>query len=222
MEENKTGEIKARTYDMSGLRLCLYGLIITVININIQGFDIFPDVIGYIMVIIGLGRIEQYEEKFGQAKRIAYILTVLAAINIYKPQTQDPSVVAGPLQANSVTFSAGIFGNIPWLATLLMFLGMAANLVFLYAMCMGMKNLLIRTGDETLAGVCDNRWTLLLISQIGLSASILLAFVSFPLIITAAMAFVIFAFVAMILFLLLINHTYRSIEGKEEIWWRIE
>lgn len=216
MEEYKTGEIKAQAYDMSGLRLCLYGLIITVININIQGFDIFPDVIGYIMVIIGLGKIAPYEEKFDLARRISYILTVLAAINIVKPQTQAPSVVAGPLQANSVTYSAGIFGNVPWLATLLMFVGMAASIAFAYSMCMGMRNLLIRTGDEALAGVCENRWKLLLISQLGLTASMLLAFVSFPLIITVAMAFAIFAFIAMILFLLLINHAYRSIDGKEE------
>lgn len=46
MEENKPGEIKTRIYDMSGLRLCLYGLIITVINISIQGFDIFLQTTG--------------------------------------------------------------------------------------------------------------------------------------------------------------------------------
>lgn len=216
MEENKTGEIKTRVYNMSGLRLCLYGLIITVININIQGFDIFPDVIGYIMVVIGLGKIVKYEEKFDLARKVAYILTVLSAINIVKPQAQDPSVVAGPMQMNNVTYSAGIFGNIPWLATLLMFVGMAASIAFAYAMCMGMKNLLIRTGDEYLAGVCESRWKLLLISQVGLTASMLLSMLAFPLIITVALAFAIFAFIAMILFLLLINHAYRSIDGKEE------
>ena len=216
MEENKTGEIKARFYDMSGLRLCLYGLILTVININIQGFDIFPDVIGYIMVVIGLGKIVKYEDKFDLARKVAYILTVLSAINIVKPQAQDPSVVAGPMQMNTVTYSAGIFGNIPWLATLLMFVGMAASIAFAYAMCMGMKNLLIRTGDEYLAGVCESRWKLLLISQVGLTASMLLSMLAFPLIITVALAFAIFAFIAMILFLLLINHAYRSIDGEEE------
>ncbi len=214
MEENKTGEIKARTYDMSGLRLCLFGLIITVININIQGFDIFPDVIGYIMVIIGLGKIEQYEEKFGQAKRISFILAVLAAINIVKPQSQDVSGSGNLLQTTNVTFSAGIFGNIPWLATLLMLVGIAANLVFLYAMCMGMKNILIRTGDEGLAGICEDRWKLILISQIGVAASMLLALALGPVGVIITIAFVIFAFIAMILFLLLINHAYRSIDGK--------
>lgn len=218
MEESKTGEIKSRVYDMSGLRLCLYGLILTVININIQGFDIFPDVVGYIMAIIGLGKVATYEEKFDLARRIASILTILAAINIIKPQNQDPSVSAGALQMNSVNYSAGIFGNIPWLATLLMLAGMAASIAFAYAMCMGMKNLLIRTGDEALARICQDRWKLLLISQIGLTASMLLALTGFPLIIAATIAFAIFAFISMILFLLLINHAYRSIEGKEQLY----
>jgi heme A synthase len=81
---------------------------------------------------------------------------------------------------------------------------------------MGMKNILIRTGDEALARVCEDRWKLLLISQIGLAASMLLALVPFPLVMTVAIAFAIFAFIAMILFLLLINHAYRSIDGKEQ------
>jgi hypothetical protein len=217
MEENKAGEIKTRVYDMSGLRLCLYGLILTVININIQGFDIFPDVIGYILVIVGLGKIEAYEANFNLAKRIAYILTVLAAINIIKPQNQDVSGSGNLLQTANVTFSAGIFGNVPWLALLFMLVGMAASITFAYAMCMGMKNLLTRIGDETLAGICQDRWKLLLISQVGLTASMLIAMAlgSFGIIIT--IAFAIFAFIAMILFLLLINHTCRSIEGTEEL-----
>jgi hypothetical protein len=216
MEENRTEEIKAQIYEMSGLRLCLYGLIITVININIQGFDIFPDVVGYILVVVGLGKIERYEEKFNLAKRVAYLQIVLAAVNIVKPQNQDISNSGEFLQTTNVSFSAGIFGNNPWLATLLALAGMAAGIAFAYAMCMGMKNILIRTGDEALARVCEDRWKLLLISQIGLAASMLLALVPFPLAMTVAIAFAIFAFIAMILFLLLINHAYRSIDGKEQ------
>lgn len=213
MEEDKTSDIKTRIFDMSGLRLALYGLIITVININIQGFDIFPDVIGYILVIAGLGRIESYEANFNLAKKAAYILTVLAAINIYKPQ--ELSGAGSVLQPTGITFSAGIFGIIPWLALLLMIAGTAANLAFTYTMCMGMKNLLIRTGDETLAGVCEGRWKLILIAQVGLAASMLLAFLLGSIGIMITVVFAIFAFIAMILFLLMINHTYRSVNGKQ-------
>lgn len=201
---------------MSGLRLCLYGLIITLININIQGFDIFPDVIGYILVVVGLGKIEQYEDNFKLAKRVALIQTVLAAINIVKPQNQDVSASNGFFQTANVSFSAGIFGNIPWLAILLALIGTVVSIVFAYAMCMGMKNLLIRTGDEILAGTCEDRWKLLLISQVGLVVSMLLALALGSIGIIISIVFAIFAFVAMILFLLLINHAYRSIDGKEQ------
>ena len=202
MEENK---IIVNKYDMSGLRLVFWGLIITAINIRIQGFDIFPDVVGYIMVIVGLGRIEKCEGNFTSAKIMAYVLTAISLVNIY----QAPS--------GSVNFSAGIFGAIPWLAALLMIAGMLANIAFAYFICLGLKNLLIKVGDHTLAGICDDRWKLILAAEIGLLVSMLTVFLGGSFGMILVMIFGALALIALVMFILLIHHARKSIDGKEEL-----
>ncbi len=214
MEENRIIGMEAgRTYNMRGLQLALYGLLFTAINIRIQGFDIVPDVVGYIIAIIGLGRIQMYEAKFLEAKRVACLLTVLSAINIVQfPADQTEDIIG--TTAQSVNFSAGILGNNPWLAMLFMVAGTAAHLYFVYTMCMGMKALLIKVGDEVLARTCDDRWKLILVAQVGLLASLVTALAAIPFSIALALLFGALALIALVLFLLLINHAYRSIDGK--------
>lgn len=211
-------EIKVNgTYDMSGLKLTLAGLILTAINIRIQGFDIFPDVIGYIMAIVGLGRIEKYSGCFSSAKIAAYLLTVLSLFNLYQAPIQNTAPPGMLTMMNNVSFNAGIFGPVPWLAVLFMIAGMLANLYFAYFMCRGMKNLLLNVGDDTLAGICDDRWKLILVAQIGALVSVLIALIGIPFGTILAILFIILALIALILFLLLIHHTWKSVEGKDII-----
>lgn len=203
---------------MSGLKLAFWGLMFTVINFRIQGFDIVPDIVGYIMVIIGLGRIEKYSGSFSSAKIAAYLLTVLSLFNIYQAPVQNTAAAPGMFTTtSSVNFNAGIFGPIPWLAVLFLIAGTVANLYFACFMCRGMKNLLLSAGDNALAGVCDDRWKLILTAQIGVLVSMLIAMIGIPFGTVLAILFIILALIALILFLLLIHHTWKSVEEKEGI-----
>ena len=224
MEENqitKNAEENQEThdfiFDMSGLLLAFYGLLFTVINIRIQGFDIVPDIIGYIMIIVGLGRIEKYEEKFSMAKKISIVLAVLALLNIYQAPIQNTVNQMGMMEtaASNVNFSAGILGSNALLGTLMMIVGFAADLYFLYNMCMGMENLLEQVGDTTLARIAMDRWKLILVAQVGLGVSLLLAMLQIPFGTVLALLFAALSLVAMVLFLLLVYHAYQSIHGKE-------
>lgn len=203
-------------YDMDGLKLAFWGMLFTVINFRIQGFDIVPDFIGYIMVAIGLSRIEQYEETFSVAKKIAYIMTVLSLINIYQAPAQSTVNEFGMMEntTNSVNFSAGIFGAIPWLATVFLLIGTAASLAFFYYMCIGMKSLLSKVGDMELAEKCDARWKLILASEIGLIVSMLLVILILPLGFALALIFGVLSLIALILFLILMYKAYDSIHNK--------
>lgn len=219
MEENKIIENR---YNMSGLRFVFWGIIMTAINIRIHGFDIFPDVIGYILVIVGLGKIEMYEAKFTSAKIMAYVLAAISLINIYQAPkttwetwgTESTSLMQS--SSSSINFSAGIFGAVPWLAALLMIAGMLANIYFAYFMCLGMKNLLIKIGDHTLAGICDDRWKLILAAEVGLLVSMLTVFLVGSLGMIIVMIFGALALIALVMFILLIHHARKSIDGKEE------
>lgn len=213
MEENKT-------FDMSGLKLVFWGMLFVAVNIRIMGFDLAPDVIGYILVIVGLGRIEAYDDHFSAAKKMAFVLAALSLANIVQAPAQPGSISsagAWPSSPDSVAFNAGIFGGILWLATLMMVVGIAANLYFFYQMSLGMKNLLLQVGDESLAKTCDDRWKLIMASEIGLLAALLSAFLAAPLAIFLTMIFGILALVALVLFLVLMHRARKSIDGKERI-----
>jgi len=216
-EKQMTLEPRDFTFDMSGLRLAFFGLLLTVINIRIQGFDIVPDIIGYIMVIVGLGRIEHYEANFTAAKKISYVLAVLALVNIYQAPAQNTINQGGTMVSSNVSFNAGVFGSSPVIALLLMLMGMAANLYFAYCMCMGMKNLLNQVGDTVLSEICEQRWKLILAAQIGMAASFFLALLQIPFAVVLTLLFAAFTLVVMVLFLLLIHHSYQSIHGKGKV-----
>jgi len=229
MEEERIDERKEeriydmkdeRTYDMSGLKLAFWGLMFTVINIRIQGFDIVPDVVGYIMVISGLSKIRIYDDHFSSAQKPAYILAALALINIVQVQSSWETWGTGtPADFSSgghVSYSAGVFGGIPWLAMLFMVVGTLANIYFAYHMCMGMKNLLLRVGDGALAMTCDGRWKLILAAEAGVLVSMLTVMLGIPIGIYLTLVFGVLSLVALVLFLLLVHHARKSIEGMPQ------
>lgn len=225
MEERQNGGIikeeahrePTDRYDTSGLKLVFWGLILTAINIRIQGFDIVPDPIGYIMVIVGLGRIQVYDSHFDNAKKFAVILLVLSLINVYQPPASGSVDSTGAFgeSSSSVLFSAGIFGAVPLLAMVFMLLGFAASIFFAYYLCMGLKTLLVSVGDQTLARICDERWKLILASELGLMVSLLLTLMTVPFGVVMVMLFGALALIAMVLLILLIHHSNTSIHGKE-------
>lgn len=202
MEDEKTA-----VYDLSGLKLCLIGMIMAFINIRIRGFDLVPDIIGYLLVIVGLGRLEHYDDSFSAAKKAACVLAVLSLFNIV--QIQDNS------SSGSVIFDAGVFGNTPWIGMVMMIAGVLANLCFTFFLCMGMQHLLQQAGEDYLAKTCKERWEMILITQIGLMLSLLLAFLGLNPASVAAIAFAILAFAAGGLLLILVYNTWQRIDGKE-------
>ena len=217
MDERITLDQPENKFEMSGLKLAFYGLLFTAINIRIQGFDIVPDVIGYIMIAVGMARIEHYDDHFRMVKNLSYLLAVLALINIYQAPVQNTVDQMDMMETatNSVNFSAGLFGQITWLATAMMIAAMAITVYFAYSLCMGLKNLLNQVGDVTLAGVCEDRWKLILGAEVGLLVSITLVLLAVPFGTVMTMIFGVLALVALVLFLLLVNNAYKSIEGKE-------
>jgi hypothetical protein len=218
MKEIETGR-RARydIYDMSGLKLIFWGLILTAINIRIHGFDLVPDPIGFIMILVGLGKVEYYDPNFGYAKKLAYVLTALSLINVYQApasSTMNQSAIMGS-SSPSMNFSAGIFGGVPWLAIVLMILGFAANIGFAYFLCMGIKKLLIGVGDFALAKICDDRWKFILAAETGLVISLLLTALQVPFGTVLTLVFAVLAFIAMVLFVLLVHHAYKNIHNRE-------
>lgn len=65
-----------------GFSLILIGLLLTNIDFYLFGFDIFPDVIGYILCFIGLYKVIYVSEKFKVATYLMIPLTIFSIIEM--------------------------------------------------------------------------------------------------------------------------------------------
>lgn len=62
----------------SAINRIFWGLIFVIINVNIIYFDIFPDFIGYFMILAALSKLQSYSVYFSKAKIFAVILALYA------------------------------------------------------------------------------------------------------------------------------------------------
>lgn len=61
-----------------------WGLIIILLDIRIMGFDVLPDLWGYIMILSALSSLESSHKGFGKAKPFAIVLLILSIMDIYQ------------------------------------------------------------------------------------------------------------------------------------------
>ena len=78
--------------NLKGFIHIIVGLIFLFLNFYINGFDIIPDFVGYIFILVGLNSLSKYHPAFSQASVAAAILLVLSIIGIFQgPATPSSS-----------------------------------------------------------------------------------------------------------------------------------
>ena len=171
---------------MGGFRKLLWGFMLIFFHIRINGFDLLPDVLGYIIVIIGLGMLASSSGKFETAKWIAIPLAVLSIFTIY--------VVEG--DTNNVFNLFGLLYG-------------ALQIMLVYFICMGIIDVSMKNNEQEMAELARSRWTLYLVMSIAALASFILLFIA-PILIIAAM---IGSLIAWILFLVLLNKAHADLDN---------
>ncbi len=61
-----------------------WGLIITLLDFRIMGFNILPDIVGYIMIIYALTDLEKHHSDYEKAKPFAVALLIFSITDIYQ------------------------------------------------------------------------------------------------------------------------------------------
>lgn len=102
-----------------------WGYLFLVIGFRIQGIDILPNFIGYIIIIFGIKNLLEENEHFQKVLNSGYILTILSIFDVYQPVT-----------TNTTTFQ---FSN-PLLAVVAI-VSVIADLYFSYHLFMGISNM---------------------------------------------------------------------------------
>lgn len=119
---------------------------IFLIDLRINGVDLLPDIIGYILIFIGLGMLADRNDNFYKAKVIAFPLIFLAILDIY--------------QINVSLDRAGTFGILISIITTII------NLVMVYRICIGISQEANKVNDIELESKAIKSWKLYLIYNI--------------------------------------------------------
>lgn len=60
-----------------------WGLILVILDLNINNFDLLPDFVGYILVAVGTGGLKAISQKFGIASTLSWVMTCLSLLGLF-------------------------------------------------------------------------------------------------------------------------------------------
>lgn len=126
-----------------GLNNLFWGFLFISLNFRICGFDILPDVIGFILFTMAFSQLKEHSQHFSKAATLNIFTIILSIFSIYEVKNNNSGITFGIL---------GPFGILVGLASLILILYVIYNLF------MGMKEMLNNHNKHVLAEEADNRW----------------------------------------------------------------
>jgi len=142
----------------SALNKMRWGFILIMIDFRIQGFDILPDVAGYLLFASAFRDLASGSTHFSVAEKYNIPMIVLAMFSIYQAPVQNSGVQLGSL---------GIVGIIISIAAFVL------DLLVVYNLFMGIKDIAEKREQYDLVNESDEYWNKYKMLQIG----VLLAFI---------------------------------------------
>lgn len=147
-----------------GFRFLFWGFIFVLVDVRIQGFDVLPDIVGYILFAIGLGLLETENRAFAVAKVLSYPLILLSVFSIV--QFQVP--MNGGFHVNTMGFGS--------LSLLHSVITTVLDLMMVYHICKGIGDMATHAGCADLAEKAHRRWIQYLCLDIFIFVALLLGF----------------------------------------------
>lgn len=182
-----------------GFNKLFWGFFFIMLSFRIQGFDVLPDIVGYVFFALGFADLASSSQYFKEASKYNIPMLMLSLFAIYEK----------PAQAGGVTFGQfGVLSFIIGIASIIL------NLLVIYNLFMGIKEIALEEEHTELANEADERWNQYKILQIAMVFSIALMFI--PLL---TLIYVIVLFIASILLtikiLSFINKCKMGLSPKE-------
>lgn len=140
-----------------GYRKLLWGFIFF-FDLRINGFDILPDIIAYVLFYQGLSILEEKNGFFNKAKRFAFPMIFISILDLYQF-----TVPLNELGSISFGITSVIFGLIY----------IVINLLMVYNICLGIEEEARGINNFQLESQAKNAWNIYLISSILVFSSIL-------------------------------------------------
>jgi hypothetical protein len=146
----------------SGLDKLFWGFFFILLNFRIQGFDILPDIVGYIFLAFGIRNLILNSAYFEQAAKYNVLMIMFSILSIYQAPAHGGGINLGIL---------GVLG-IP-----IMIASFIINLLLVYSIFMGIKDMSQKLGQYDLAEESDERWNQYRNLQIALVFAFVLMFI---------------------------------------------
>ena len=133
----------------SGFGKLYWGFLFIMIDFRIQGIDILPDVIGYILFAIGFNMLAENSEFYKKAAKFNIIMIIVAVFSIYEQPAQG-----GGIHINQTGILIGIISLI-------------FSLIVVYYLFMGIKEMAQHQVKLDFYDEAGLRWTQFLLLQLA-------------------------------------------------------
>jgi hypothetical protein len=146
----------------SGFNKLYWGFLFTMFGFRIQGFDILPDVVGYLFFAAGFSRLVSSSNYFSIAAKYNIPMIILSLFTIYQGPVQSGGINLGPLGLFSIPIS---------IASLVL------NLLIVYNLFMGIKDMAEKQQKYDLVRESDEKWNQYKLLQIAILCAFIIIFI---------------------------------------------
>lgn len=146
----------------NGFNKLYWGFLFVMIDFRINGFDILPDIIGYIFFAAGFSILAVNSIYFVTARNFNIPMIILSVFSIYEKPAQGGGIQLGPL---------GLFGVLLAIASLVL------GLLVVYNLFMGIKDMAERQEKTDIYEEADKRWHQYLLLQLAAIFLFILIFI---------------------------------------------
>lgn len=146
----------------SGFNKLYWGFLFTMLSFRIQGFDILPDVVGYLFFASGFSSLISSSNYFSIAAKYNIPMVILSLFSFYQAPVQGGGIHLGPLGILSIPFAITCF---------------VLNLLIVYNLFMGIKDMAEKQEQSDIMIESDEKWNQFKLLQIAAIFSFILIFI---------------------------------------------
>lgn len=163
-----------------------WGFLFIMFDFRLQGIDIMPDIIGFILFALGFQSLAAHSHHFAKGGTMNWIVLILSIFAIYERPNQGGGVSIHPI------------GFIVGLASL------ALLLLVVYHLLMGIKEMATRQHQMDIVSEADKKWSYFWIFQLAGLLMYILIFIP-PLFVLAAIAMFVVMMIVMVMLMQLMR-----------------
>jgi hypothetical protein len=166
----------------------MWGVLFLFFTFRVQGLDLLPDFVGYVLFLIGLSALASEHESFRIAQLLCIPLLILSLFEVYQPPYPQPTGHSGLGTA---------IGIIDWILSFLL----------IYHICKGIQDLANDQGLYSLADTAQSRWRMFVVYQVLVAFMMLLGATGFasPVLFLLFIIVIVFGIVLLVLFMQLMS-----------------